>query len=368
MSISTKKRSLVFILIFIFIGYFGENRINVAMQFYPTQYGNISYDTICNYTVICDLEWSPIDHNVLAVTTKNGLWIYNFADNQIESLFFELEYSTSLSFSPDGQSIGVIACNINRGDEDSCLGDLLLFDIVDQTWTEIVNYDFMVLNAKFSPDGNSIGMIQYKPNEYGLRLLNLETMQQETIVDIDRTNFINDFEFDNDLIAVSNGLPSGAFSKTSIWQRNTGELIAEASQTFSEEISFWNTSSTLAIVNISGEIILWQFENNIFTLLDSFDVPPDFLHNYQLIPSKSYILAATYQLGNLNTRDLILKDLPSQQVLFSIEMPQEMISTVEVDINSNYSQIAISSFFEECTILIFDVVSSDFVELCIGEQ
>lgn len=324
-----------------------------------------------NCVEICDIEWSPTEEDLLAVVTEIGLWLHHVNDMDSTPILYQIENVTSLSFSPNGDVIAVTSCIDSDQEDSECHGMVSIFNIETESWREIARFDYGLKDIQFSPDGTKLAMIQDKPSEWGLNIIDLSTMESVQIVDRKLTNLIIDYDISDKFAVISNGSTTLAFAGITLWNLDTGKVVAKLDiydenidQKYISEIAFWNDSSTVALVNSEAQLTLWEVEANRLASTENFiDTYYEPFHNFELIPSTQHLLAALAQ-DNLSIRVLSLWDLQSMELVFTADLPSPTLSTTLLDMNSTHSLIAISGFDEKCAIYVFDIALIEFTPIC----
>jgi WD40 repeat protein len=183
---------------------------------------------------ICNLEWSPVEENLFAAVDEFGLWLIDTNESNSPPQFFPHEFATSLSFDPTGKYVAVTSCPALVAPTEQCNGSISLFDIQEQSWTELGAYDYTISNVKFSPDGRYVAFQKDERGVWGIQLIDLTTNNTFQITDgMDRifTNLVVNYAFDpqSDYIALSNGAygtEGHAFWGLSLWRLSDQALQA----------------------------------------------------------------------------------------------------------------------------------------------
>ena len=288
---------------------------------------------------VCDLEWSPTDENLLAAVNHYGLWLYDIRESESKPALFPFQNATSLDFSPDGSSIAVTACPILKAGDNPCKGIVSIFDLENESWREVAQYDDAVTDVKFSPDGNLTAFVQHNVQEQGIRIINLLLNENLTIVDDSMTVLISGFAFspDSSLIAISNGNLSWQ-NRLSVWSATNAELIAVKDiEGLIKDLNFSDTDS-IDFVTSDARVLVWDYVAGSTRLSHTMiQTTKDNLHEYNLTDQSTYLLGSLVDDGNPRDRTLYLWDLETGDEIFSIDIPPDHWHNIlEINVSGEY--------------------------------
>jgi WD40 repeat protein len=310
----------------------------------------ISAQPYADCSGICDLAWSPVEENLLGAVDEFGLWLVDLNESESDPLFFSHENSASLSFDPTGQYIAVTSCPALAVPTDPCKGSLSLFDLHDQSWTELGAYDYRLDNIKFSPDSNYMA---FQIGERSIQLIDLITNETFSITDRILANVITDYTFDpqSNYIALSNGAygtEGHAFWGISLWRlsdqtlqtRTEGSILAL-------DLTFTETKSNIMFVKDNTEVLVWDYNTGVISSLNKLnETVGDNLNRLSFSYPPTYLLAALLDDWHPGNRTLFVWDIQSSEQIFFLDTPEDSFTDL-ITINSTGAYLAYSSTVDE---------------------
>jgi WD40 repeat protein len=345
---------------FIIVLILGQLFVNTELQIKTQAQTN---DFLCLGN--CDLDWSPND-NVLAAVNQFGLWIYDLNVDTLPTLF-PFQNATSLDFSSDGELIAITACNPDSVVHEDC--NISIFDTKAKSWQELPSFDFSIKQVRFSPDGQFIAVIQEKVQEWGLRIIDLSSGENITIIDNTFSRAINTYEFspESNYIAISNGTLSMQ-NNISIWDVNTLQIIAVKSQEELIEDINYSSNTSISYVESNSQVLVWDFleDSNVSSYLMT-ETPNDNLHEYNLVDHPRYLLGSLVDDWNPRDRTLYVWSLETGQEIFAIDMPADQWpDLLEVSQSGEYF-MASDSGDDNKIIDIWNIETREYWQLVLSE-
>jgi WD40 repeat protein len=300
---------------------------------------------------ICDLAWSPVEENILGVVDEFGLWLYD--TNETDAQFFPHENATSLSFDPTGQYVAVTSCADWTNPTDPCNGSISLFDIQEQSWTELRRFNYSIGNVKFSPDGRYVTFENDEIGAWGIQMIDLTTNDTFTIGDQRLTNLIIEYAFDpqSNTIAISNGdigTEGHVFWGLSVWKLSDQTLQGFTDESLlAADLTFTETDTTIMFVEYNTEISLWNYSTGVISSINKMnETVGDYLHQLSFSNPPTFLLAALLDDWHPGDRMLFAWNVQSGEQVFFRDMPEGSFTDLIV-INPTGEYIAYSSTVDE---------------------
>jgi dipeptidyl aminopeptidase/acylaminoacyl peptidase len=271
-----------------------------------------------------------------------------------------MNFATSLSFDPTGQYIAVTSCPALTAPTDSCKGSISLFDIHEQSWTELGAYAYSISNVKFSPDGRYVAFQKDERGAWGIQLIDLITNDTFQITDgVDRifTNLVIDYAFDpqSDYIALSNGAygtEGHAFRGLSLWRLSDQTIQAFTDGSIlAADLTFSETESSIIFVEYNTEVFVWNYHTGVISSVNKmYETIGDNLHRLSFTYPPTYLLAALLDDWHPGDRMLFVWDIQSGEQVFFRDMPEDSFTDL-IAINPTGECIAYSSTVDEQKII-----------------
>jgi WD40 repeat protein len=310
----------------------------------------VSAQSAADCSGICDLAWSPVEENLLGAVDEFGLWLIDTNESESDPQFFSHEFTSSLSFDPTGQYIAVTSCLALAVPTDPCNGSISLFDMQDQSWTELGVYDYRISNVKFSPDGRYIAFQKDEIGEWGIQLIDLVTKDTYPIGDQNLTNLVIEYTFDSqsNIIAISNGaIPYAgeSFWGLSVWRLSDQTLQARTEDDIlAADLTFTESGSDLMFTLYDTQVFVWNYQTGLISpFRELVEIISDDLHRLSFSYPPTYLLAALLDDWRLpSDRILFVWDIQSSEQIFFLDMPEDSFANL-ITIDSTGEYIAYSS-------------------------
>lgn len=306
---------------------------------------------------VCDLEWSPVEENLLGAVNEFGLWLVDMNESKSSPRFFTRENVTNLNFDPTGQYVAVISCPSLAAPTDECNGSISLFDLEEGAWAELEAYNYNISNIKFSPDGRYVAFQNDEIGEWGIQLIDLTTNNTFTVGDQHLTDFIIEYTFDrqSNTIAISNGdigYQGHTFWGLSVWRLSDQTLQARTDDSIlAADLTFTETESNIMFVEYDTKVSVWNYRTNVISPVNKLnETVGDNLHRLSFSASPTHLLAALLDDWHPSNRRLFVWDMLSGEQIFFRDMPEDTFTDL-IAMNSTGNYIAYSSTVDELKIV-----------------